>query len=139
MSKIYEPINLEIIRVSPNKLRAKYQIPILYIEDNNTLCLGYQSIGITLRENSDFSTKKIFSCFRPFDKYYNKISGIYSIKKKNLNMENYILTSNFEDIKTQFNIPKALIFKGEGVKEVVRKWKIKNLIKNNELSQINSK
>ncbi len=54
-------------------------------------------------------------------------------------MENYILTSNFEDIKTQFNIPKALIFKGEGVKEVVRKWKIKNLIKNNELSQINSK
>jgi hypothetical protein len=144
MSKIYEPKNIEILRVSPDKLRVKYQIPILFIEGDKTLCLGYQSIGMTLRENSDYSTKhlKVFSCFRPFDKYYNKISGIYSIKKKNLNLEEYLLAQNFEEIDTQFRLPKSLIFKGDGVKEAVRKWKIKKLInnssKNDELIENNS-
>jgi hypothetical protein len=39
------------------------------------------------------------------------------------------ITRIFEDNETDFDVPKSLVFKGDGVKEAIRKWKIKKLIK----------
>ncbi len=141
-TEILQPTDITIVRVSDKKIRIKYKLPIYYHSDEKNIFLGYHKIGITLREitseNKLYHFSKygitqrnanMYECLRPFEKFFNKISSIYDIKKKNLNMNKYPHYEIFEDKYTYFIIPQKLFFSGDGVKEAIRKWKINKLLK----------
>lgn len=149
-SEILDPKDFNIIRVSDKKIRIKYKIPLYFHEENDTIFLGYHSIGITMREIVDENDKLnqyikfgihyrkplMYACYRPFDKFFNKISNIYSVKKINLHMSKFPYFTNFEEKETYFIIPKMLFFKGDDVKWAIRKWKIKKFLNTQETTEI---
>lgn len=144
----FEPIDFNITRVSENKLRIKYKIPTYQKEGLKLTFMGYHNIGITIREITDPSTKtstyqkwgislknsKIFTCFRPFDKYINKISNFYSIKKKNINLPNFPHYEIFEEKESFFILPRYIALEGKDVNAALRIWKIKRILKMDENS-----
>ncbi len=80
-------------------------------------------MGITLRKST------VFGCFRPFDKYINKISQFYALKKKYIRLTNFPHYEIFEEKDSFFIIPRYILLEGKDVNAALRVWKIKKLLK----------
>ena len=145
-SIILPPDNMKIKRVSDKKIRIKYDLPIYFHINDKSTFLGYQKIGITLRlasivERNSYrisgynikNAPEVYICSRPFIKFFSKISSIYGLKSNNNNIDmiKFPYYHVFEDKETCFIIPKIINLQGDGMKELVRKWKINTLLKDN--------